>query len=105
MKAYRFKALNATAKYNVLTEGTAVFCKDWFDEYAGCTFGYPTDVVSLAYTTLLATLMLRIRKILSGNRVYDEFGVTFDGTLSFEEAEAIVVRAVTNDWEVIELLV
>ena len=49
--------------------------------------------------------MLCIRQILSGNRVYDEFGVTFDITPSFEEAEAIVVRAVTKDWEVIELLV
>ena len=49
--------------------------------------------------------MLRIRQILSGNGVYDESGVTFDGTPSFEEAEAIVVRAVTKDWEVIELLV
>ena len=48
--------------------------------------------------------MLRIRQILSGNGVYDESGVTFDGTPSFEEAEAIVVRAVTKDWEVIELL-
>ena len=49
--------------------------------------------------------MLRIRQILSGNGVYDEFGVTFDGTPSFKEAEAIVVWAATKDWEDIELIV
>ena len=98
MQGYRFKALLAASKYNVLTEGIAGLCKDWVDEFAGCTFGDPTDAVSLASTPLLATLMLRIRQILSGNGVYDEFGVTFDGTPSFEEAEVIVVRAVTKDW-------
>ena len=79
--------------------------KDWVDEYAGWTFGDPTDAGSLSSTPLLATLMLRIRQILSGNGVYDECGVTFDGTPSFEEAEAIVVRDVTKDWGVIEPLV
>ena len=71
MQVYRFKALIAAAKYNVLIEGITGLCKDWVDEYTGCTFGDPTDVVSLASTPLLATLMLRIQKILSGNGVYD----------------------------------
>ena len=91
MQGYCFKALITAVKYNVSTEGIAGLCKDWVDEYSGCTFGDPTDVVSLASTTLLDTLMLRIQQILSGNGVYDEFGVTFDGTPSFEQAEAIVV--------------
>ena len=75
MQGYRFKALIAAAKYNVSTEGITGLCKDWVDEYASCTFGDPTDAVSLASTTLLATLMICIRQILSGNRVYDKFGI------------------------------
>ena len=90
IQGYRFKALIAAAKYNVSTDGITGLCKDWVDEYAGCTFGDPTDDVSLDSTPLLATLMLCIRQILSGNGVYDEFGVTFDNTPYFEEAEAIV---------------
>ena len=62
MQGYSFKALIAAAKYNVSTEGIAGLCKDWVDEYAGCTFGYTTDAVSLDSTHLLATLMLRIQK-------------------------------------------
>ena len=105
LKAYRFKALIAAAKYNVSTEAMAGLCKDFIDEYAGETFADTSDAVSLIATPLLGTLQLRNRQILSGNGVYDEFGVTFDGTPSFEEAEAIIVRVVTKDWEILEILV
>ena len=82
MQGYCFKALISAAKYNVSTEGIASLCKDRVDEYAGCTCGDPTDAVSLASTPFLATLIIRIQKILSDNGVYDKFGVTFDGTPS-----------------------
>jgi len=105
LKDYRFKALISAAKHNVPTEAMKGLCQDFVDEYAGLTFGDGSDVVSLAAGPLLETLVLRIRQILSGEGCYDEFGVTFDGTPSFAEAEAIVFRVVTKDWEVVEILV
>ena len=38
-------------------------------------------------------------------KIYPEFGITFDGTPSFVEAEAIKIRFVTHNFETIELLV
>ena len=37
--------------------------------------------------------------------MFDEYSVTFDGTRSFTEAEAIVICCITKRWEVIEVLV
>lgn len=80
-------------------------CEDFINEYAECTFAGPSDAVRLIAGPVLKTLVQRICQILSGDGCYDEFGCTFDGTPSFAEAEAITIRIVTKDWEVIELLV
>ena len=36
---------------------------------------------------------------------YQEFSVSFDGTPTFAEAEAIIIRVVTRDYHIVELLV
>ena len=36
---------------------------------------------------------------------FDEFSITFDGTQSLAEAEAIVIQIVTMEWDILELVV
>ena len=36
---------------------------------------------------------------------FSEFSITFDGTPAFAEAEAVIIRVVTKDYHILELLV
>ena len=67
---YRLKALIAVAKNNVSVLAIASIIKDLVNEYAETN---------------------------NGGGCYHEYGATFDGTPLFQEAEALVIRAVTKD--------
>ena len=60
-------------------------------------FPHTYYAVSLAAGHLLKKLLLRIRQILSGYGCFDEYCVTFYGTPSLAEVEAIVLRIITDD--------
>ena len=47
------KPLIYAAKYNLSTEALAGLCKEWVDEYSGCTFSHTSDVVSISAGPLL----------------------------------------------------
>ena len=53
---------------------------------------------------VMDTLTEDIRLVLQ-KCCYREFSITFDGTPAFAEAEAVIIRVVTTDFEVLELLV
>ena len=53
---------------------------------------------------VLATINDDMRSIiLKGSFI--EFSITFDGTPAFAEAEAVIIRVVTKDYHILELLV
>ena len=53
---------------------------------------------------IMTTLREDIRMILSKGS-YTEFSLTFDGTPAFAEAEAVIIRVVTKEFKILELLV
>lgn len=76
-----------------------------FNAYAGYSLGNCGDLVNMCSASLLVSLLDRVRCIACGDEAFNEYSITFDGTPSFAEAEAIVLRFVTKDYNVIELLV
>ena len=54
---------------------------------------------------VLDAIIDRLRFIIGGDTSFDEYSITFDGTPSFAEAEAIIIRFVTKEYHVVELLV
>ena len=53
---------------------------------------------------VMNTLIDDIRNVV-GKGSFAEFSLTFDGTPAFAEAEAIIIRVVTRDYHIVELLV
>ena len=53
---------------------------------------------------VMKTLVKDIQRVLH-YCTYIEFSITFDGTPAFAEAEAIIIRVVTHDYKILELLV
>ena len=51
-----------------------------------------------------ATLIGDIKDVLNKGS-FREFSISFDGTPAFAEAEAIIIRVVTKDYHILELLV
>ena len=101
MKDYRCKAIIAAGKSNTPITEIIELGKFWMDMYSGYTLGSDTDMVNAFAKPVLTTLIERISSILCGGGCFDEYSVTFDGTPSFAEAEAIVIRCVTKRWKVI----
>lgn len=103
--AYQMKAMIAAGKHNIPVTNVAGLAEDCVDDYADETLGNVGDFSALAAPAVHKAITERIRDILAGHGCYDEFAVTFDGTPSFAEAEAVIVRIVTKDGVILELLV
>lgn len=103
--AYQMKAMIAAGLHNIPVTNVVGLAEDWVDDYAHETLGNRSDFVALTAPALRTAIIKQIRDIVGGNGSFDEYAVTFDGTPSFAEAEAVVVRVVTKDWNVIEILV
>ena len=105
MKGYRCNAIIAAGKCSTPISEIIELGETWVNDYAGCTLGNPTDLPNAFAKPVWDSLNERISSILCGGGCFNEFSVTFDGTPSFAEAEAIVIRCVTKTWKVIEILV
>ena len=103
--AYRMKAMIAAGLHNIPVANVTALAEDWVNEYAHETLGNAGDFVALTAPALRAAIIERIRDIVGGLGCFDEFAVKFDGTPSFAEVEAVVIRFVTKDWNIIEILV
>ena len=77
---------------------------DWANPYANISVGHTTDLVRNYIGMIVATIKEDIRNLLSEG-CHAEFSLTFDGTPAFAEAEAIIIRVVTKDYKILELLV
>ena len=105
VQEYRCSAIIAAAKSNTPISEIVEIGRSWVDKYSGYSLGSRTDIVTAFSKPILNSLIQRIRSILCGGGCFPEYSVIFDGTPSFAEAEAVVIRCVTKNWEVIELLV
>ena len=76
--------------------------KSWCDKFSdlnlGEQFDLPTIYINMVHETSLNDIMKILHKF-----GFIQCGLIFYGTSSFSEAEAIIVRFVTKDWQVIDL--
>ena len=91
MKDYRCKALIAAGKANVPMSEIVELGRSWVDNDSGYTLGIAGDIVTAFTKPVLNALIERIRSILCGGGCFNEYSITFDGTLSFAEAESVVI--------------
>ena len=101
---FRIEALRAIASANIPL--TALEDMRSFIEYfskPGYRLGHVRDIPRNYAGILHRTLKMEIKHVL--NRSFNQFGLIFDGTPSFAEAEAIKIRVVTKKYEIMELLV
>ena len=103
-KLFRIDALRSIATANIPISALHDM-SGFIEKYAspGHTLGCVQDIPRYYSKTLHAILKDEIKKILSLS--YQPFGLIFDGTPSFAEAEAIKVRFVTKKFDINELLV
>eukprot|EP00957_Ditylum_brightwellii_P116276 8868921-Ditylum_brightwellii.AAC.1 len=66
-------------------------CQDLVNEYANASVGSKPDLACVYAGLTCDTIVEQACEVLSGGGCYDEYGVTFDGTPSFSEIEAIVL--------------
>eukprot|EP00957_Ditylum_brightwellii_P181893 13857715-Ditylum_brightwellii.AAC.2 len=85
------KVLNAAAKHNVSAGSMVGICQDLVNEYANASVGSKQDLARVYAGPTYDTLVDQACEVLSGGGCYEEYGVTFDGTLSFSEAEAVIL--------------
>ena len=102
-KEYRCGSLIAAANGNVPFKAIKYF-SDWATPYTNMTVGHTTDLTRNYIGMIMATIKEDTRKILNDGS-YPEFSLTFDGTPAFAEAEAIIIRVVTKEYKILELLV
>ena len=62
------------------------------------------DLVCSYISMVMTTLISDIRRVLN-NGSYQIFLVTFNETPAFVEAKAIIIRVVTRDYHIVELLI
>ena len=101
---HRISALRAIATANMPLTALATIAP-WIDSISktGLTLGRVSNIPR-NYVAMLHS-QLRTEMILFVKNSFLEFGITFDGTPSFAEAEAIKIRVVTYKFEIVELLV
>ena len=105
LKEYRCDSLLAAAQaYTPITEINDLG-ECFLEKYTGHTLGNRGDLVNMCARPVLDTIIERLRFIISGDASFDEYSITFDGTPSFAEAEAITICFVTKEYHVVELLV
>ena len=102
-KEYRCGSLIAAAKGNVPLTAIKYFA-EWANPYAKMLVGDVKKLMNSYISMVMETLIDNIKTILHEGS-FDEFSITFDGTPAFAEAEAVVIRVVTKDYHVLELLV
>ena len=104
-KEYRCQAMLAAAHANTTITEIIDLDKQWVQSYSNRKLGGRNDLVNMCAKPVLDTIIERLRFIISGDSSFDEYSITFDGTPSFAEAEAITLRFVTKEYHVVELLV
>ena len=102
--SYRACALVAAAKANIPISALIELSSEWCDKFSGYTVGGRCGIVRVIAPTVLRIIIDDLRIFLTRG-CFEEYGITFDGTPSFAEAEAIVIRFETKKWEIVEVLV
>ena len=105
MKEYRYDALLAAAQANTPIKEIIDLGESWLEKYTGLTLGNRGDLVNMCASAVLDTIIERLCYIIGSDASFDEYSITFDGTPSFAEAEAITIHFVTKEYHVVELLV
>ena len=100
-----YRKIIAAGKANTPISETIELGTSCVKDYSGCTLDKASDFTNQIIKLVLDSLNERISSVISWKRYFNEYIVSFDGTPSFAEAEAIVVCCVTKKWEVIEILV
>ena len=103
-RQYRISALLACAKAN-LSMSSFKELPPWIDQHSrkGLSLGWVKDLPRFWASSCLNILITEIKDVL--HHSFKEYGVLWDGTPSFVEAEAVVLRGVTHNLDIFELLV
>ena len=104
IQAYRCEALKEVAKANISFKSFGDMSQ-WIDRNSKShlSIGTATDLSRAYSETVLQQLIEEFRVI--STKCYPEYGIIFDGTPTFAEAEAIKIRFVTFENEIVEVLV
>lgn len=104
IQAYRCEALRQVGKANISLSSFGNLSA-WIDKnsQSNLSLGYATDLPRSYAETVLGQLIKEIRDL--SLNCFPEYGIIFDGTPSFAEAEAIKLRFVTYEYEIVEVLV
>ena len=102
-KEYRCGSLIAAANGNAPLTCIKYFA-DWANPYAKMTVCNEKDLLRSYVSMVLTTITDDIKNVIKKGS-FIEYSVTFDGTPSFAEAEAVIIRVVTKDYHILELLV
>ena len=100
-KEYRCGSLIAAANGNAPLKCIKYFA-DWSNQYAKMTVCNEKDLIRSYISMVMTTLVEDIRKVVNQGS-FKEFSLTFDGTPAFAEAEAVIIRVVTRDYNIVEL--
>ena len=103
-RQYRISALLACAKAN-LSMSSFQELAPWVDQHSknGLNLGWVKDIPRFWSSSCLDLLVTEIKNVLQNS--FKEYGALWDGTPSFAEAEAIVLRGVTHNLDIYELLI
>ena len=94
-KVYRCGALYACAKSNIPID-YLFDLEDWLGFHTSESLGHRSDLVRQYVKACVETIMFDLKRYIKAG-CFDEFSTTFDGTPSFAEAEAIILRIVSKN--------
>ena len=105
VKAHRMEALKQIARANISVEAFQEI-SPWIDSISkeGLSLGYAKDLTR-EYAKLLLENQIEEMILLFKNKCFENYSTIFDGTPSFADAEAIILRMVTKDYRIIQVVV
>ena len=103
-KVYRMEALKSICKAN-LSLCSLNDIKPWIEKYSkpGLTLGNAKDLARMYAKPVRKAIFDDIKVLLT--RCRPQFSISLDGTPSFAEAECIMLRVVTRNLQIVELVV
>ena len=104
IQAYRCEALRQVEKASVALSSFGDLSA-WIDKnsQSNLSIDNALNLPRVYAETVLSQLIKEIRAL--SLQCFPEYGITFDGTPSFAEAEVIKLRFVTYEYEIVEVLV